>query len=224
MHNTLLYLTVFATGALASPRPEIEVVQVRQVLKRQDISSIDIGDIIPSGCLPPTDLPPVPTPPADVVSALASWTDPCNIPTLTGQAGRDYSSYQSEIASWGQQNQPKMDSWLSAYTTACPYAASMSMPDLPSINFSDSAAIGSFLASNTLGLSQISCNGPKETGSSHPGTTKASPQGSSGTISGAASNAAATSASPSTGAAPQQTGFALAAGAALGIFGVAAVL
>ena len=81
--------------------------------------------------------------------------------------------------------------------TGCSYYSEV--PDLVTINPTDSAAIGSFLASNTLGLSQLSCSGgAKETGKG-------------GALGG------------SSGAAPQATGFA-AVGVLAGVAGMVAVL
>ena len=220
MVNCYILVAYFAALAIAAPRAEVEVVQIRQVLKRQDLSSFDLGSfssldlgslssllptlesipsidintLIPSACQAPSDLPEPPTPPANVVSALATWTNACEIPSLTGQAEKDYSSFQSAYSEWSDENSPKLISWVSAMKTACPGLGS-DIPDYVTMNPTDSAAIGSFLASNTLGLSQLSC----------PGGTKETAKGG------------------SSGAAPQPTAFA-AAGVLAGVAGLVAVL
>ncbi|KAF1972657.1 hypothetical protein BU23DRAFT_155623 [Bimuria novae-zelandiae CBS 107.79] len=54
MTLSLLYIALLTTSALAAPRPEVEVVQVRELVKRQDPTpSIDLGGLV---SLIPTDL------------------------------------------------------------------------------------------------------------------------------------------------------------------------
>ncbi|KAL1592017.1 hypothetical protein SLS60_011609 [Paraconiothyrium brasiliense] len=62
MAKTLFSVALLTTVALAAPRPDVEVVQVRQVEKRQE-SSVDLTDLIPTSIdlgdlssLIPTDL------------------------------------------------------------------------------------------------------------------------------------------------------------------------
>ncbi|KAJ4350338.1 uncharacterized protein N0V89_008959 [Didymosphaeria variabile] len=62
MTKSLLSVALLTTVALAAPRPDVEVVQVRQVEKRQE-SSVDLSDLIPTSIdlgdlasLIPTDL------------------------------------------------------------------------------------------------------------------------------------------------------------------------
>lgn len=222
MLQSYILAAYLASSALAAPRAEVEVIEIRQALKRQDSSSFDLNPftsldlgsfssllpslaplpsinldtIIPSACRVPTDIPQAPTPPANVVSALATWTNYCDVPSLTGQADQDYSSYQSAVSKWNDENGAKFSSWFSVVKTGCSYYSEV--PDLVTFNPTDSAAIGSFLASNTLGLSQLSCSGAKETGKG-------------GTLGG------------SSGAAPQPTAFA-AVGVLAGVAGMIAVL
>ncbi|KAJ4299469.1 hypothetical protein N0V90_004714 [Kalmusia sp. IMI 367209] len=251
MSLSILSIALLASSALAAPRPEIEVVQVRQVAKRQDTSSIDLGDLlpssidlgdlssllpssldlgdfstlIPSGCLPPSDLEEAPTPPPDVVSAIQTWSDYCHAPSFTGSVAEHYSSYQSEALSWASKNEPELESWLSAFSTDCPYASLMP---------TGTADLSSLLGSYSIPLSLASCGGSsvKETGTPSAKTTggsgttgSAGSAATTGSASGATGASAASGSGPvTTGAAPQQTAFAAAAGVVAGIAGIVAVL
>jgi hypothetical protein len=191
-------LTVtFAATVLASPRPITEVVQVREVAKRQDVSSFDFGTLIPSACLPPSTLDPAPTPPADILTALATWTDPCETPSFTGDAKKEYESYTSALSSWADNVEPALSSWQKEYSTACPYAS------LATLDTSVTLALSDF-----TNLASCGATGAKTTG------------GADATGTGGADATGA----GSTGAAPQQTAFAAAAGLLAGVAGVVAIL
>lgn len=49
MAPSLFTIALFSTAALAAPRPEVEVVQVRELVKRQDPTDLDLNDLIPTG-------------------------------------------------------------------------------------------------------------------------------------------------------------------------------
>ncbi|KAF2115962.1 hypothetical protein BDV96DRAFT_574876 [Lophiotrema nucula] len=194
MRSSIAIVTLFAGLALASPRPEIEVIQVREIARRQgDTSSIDLGAL--SACIAPSSIATLadslPTAPSDVLSALLSNTDPCHLPSFTGSVGSQYSSYTSALSEWNKENGSKIQEWESSYMTDCPYAATMSIPALTP---SDTA----------LAFSLASC-GATATGKGNTAT-----------------GAQATGAGASTGAAPQNTGFAAAAGAVVGVVGLVA--
>ncbi|KAF2812160.1 uncharacterized protein BDZ99DRAFT_460930 [Mytilinidion resinicola] len=210
MRSTILLTTLFTATVLASPHPHAEIIQIRQVERRQDVSSIDINTLIPSGCIPPSGLLAVPTAPSAVLSALATWTNPCEVPSLTGAAGAEYTSYKSAISSWAKENSAKLESWESAYKTACPYAATMSLPTV--------------VASNTALLSLASCGATakSESAATLKSGAATSQSGSAATAANAATASGSNSAS--TGAAAQQTAFAAAAGILAGFAGVVAVL
>ncbi|KAF2799285.1 hypothetical protein K505DRAFT_321270 [Melanomma pulvis-pyrius CBS 109.77] len=189
MRSSIVFTTLFTATVLASPRPNVEIVQIRQVERRQDTSSIDLGDLIPSGCIFPTDIAPVPTAPLAVASAFASFTNPCAIPSITGSAASQYSSYTSALSSWAKENSAKIESWESAFKTACPLAS----VTLPSVSLPSNTAL--------LSLSIASCGATLKSGGDATGTATGS---------------------GSTGAAPQQTVFAAAAGILAGFAGVVA--
>jgi len=213
MRSTAIFTTLFTATVLASPYHNAEVVQVRQVERRQDYSSIDLSTLIPSGCLPPNLN--VPTAPAAVLSAIAAVTNPCDIPSITGSAGSEYTSYTKALSSWYDHNSGKLESWASAYKTACPLAGTMSVPDL--------------LPSNTALLSLASCGAGATSKSGGDATSKSGAAATSGTGTGSVPTAGAqatgtNAGAGSTGAAPQQTALAAAAGILAGIAGVVAVL
>lgn len=168
MRSTISLAVIFAATALASPRPVAEVIQVREVVGRQDISSIDLGTLIPSGCLPPSTLEPAPTPPSGILSALATWTDPCETPSFTGDASEQYKSYTSALSSWAENVAPAFSSWQEEYSTACPYAS------MATLDASMTAAISdftNFACSSTKGPDAT--DKPNATGA---GSTGAAPQ------------------------------------------------
>lgn len=112
-------------------------------------------------CYPPTDsLPPVPTAPPEVQSALASiissqtnlCPDNSNLPTITGTAGSDYSSYITAWGSWAREHGTAILSWDSAYPTACPQEENDERIDKEGralLNLKDCAAFGA-AATSTL--------------------------------------------------------------------------
>lgn len=229
MALSLLSVALLATSAMAAP--SVEVVQVREIAQRQDIgdlasllpTDIDLSDIlptsidlaaiaslIPSGCLPPQSLTP-PTPPADVLSALATYSDYCHEPSFTGTVGEHYSSYESEASAWASKNEPALSSWLDSFTTACPYASL-----LPT----EAADISSLLGSYSIPMSMASCGSTassKETGSATPKPTGAAASGN-GTKPADPKN------SEFPGAASQQSALVAAAGLVAGLVGFVAVL
>ncbi|KAF2731328.1 hypothetical protein EJ04DRAFT_514678 [Polyplosphaeria fusca] len=193
MYTTLL-LTLAAT-ALAKPTPFAEVIQVREIARRQDLSSFDLGTLIPSACLPPSSImaltSDLPTLPADVESAFQTWspTNACETPKFTGSVGSAYSSYNSAASSWAKENAGKFNDWYNEYKTGCPYAASLSLPALPT----DPNAL----------LTAAGC-----TGANAPTALGGGNNGGNGGNGG------------STGAAPRQTALAAAAGMLAGVAGM----
>lgn len=207
MRSTLVLSALTASTVLASPH----IVQVRQIAARQDASSIDfatlvptdisiptdLSSLIPSGCLPPSDIEAAPTPPPAVISALASVTDVCEEPKITGSASSQYKSYTDALSSWGKENSGKIEDWASKFSTACPYASATENMNLPALT-------------ETGWLSLASCS------------NKATGTGSGGKATGSGTGSAA--GAESTGAAAQMgTGFA-AAGLIAGFAGVVAAL
>jgi hypothetical protein len=49
MAPSLLTIALLSTAALAAPRPEVEVVQVRELVRRQDPTDLDLSDLLPTG-------------------------------------------------------------------------------------------------------------------------------------------------------------------------------
>jgi hypothetical protein len=129
MHSITLAASLFFTIALALPKAKLEVIQVREIVKprQDDSSSLDLG--VPTGCIMPDSIMSielsVPTAPPAVLSALVSFTDACNLPTLTGSVSSQYSSYQEAISSWYSQYGDVIMSWSETYQTACPIYASI---------------------------------------------------------------------------------------------------
>ena len=194
MRSSTALATLLSASALASPRPEVEVIQVREIARRQgDASSLDLGAL--SACIPPSSIASladaIPTAPSGVLSALLSNTNPCQLPSFTGSVGSQYSSYTSALSEWNKENSSKIQEWESSYMTACPYAATMSIPALTP-------------SETALAFSLASCG--------------ATTTGKGNTVTGAQ----ATGSGASTGAAPQQTAFAAAVGAVAGIVGLVA--
>jgi hypothetical protein len=155
--------------------------------------------------MPPSELASAPTPPADVRSALLSYTDACNEPSFTGDVGKHYTSWSSEAEAWASSNGPALTSWLSAFETACPYATA---------DGTGAAGISSLLASYSPDIPSCSTG----TGAKPTGSNTAKQTGPSESKSGAAQSGS------NTGAAPQQTAFAAAAGVIAGFAGMVAYL
>ncbi|KAF2488423.1 hypothetical protein BU16DRAFT_532215 [Lophium mytilinum] len=219
MRSTIILTTLFTATVLASPHPKVDVIQVRQVERRQDASSIDLSTLIPSACILPSSLQAVPTAPSAVLSALATWTNPCEIPSITGSAGAEYTSYTSALSSWAKANSAKLESWESVYKTACPFAATLSA--------GSALSVPTVLPTNTALMSLASCGATTKAGGHATAASKSggdAATSASGSAASAATASASGSSAVSTGAAAQQTAFAAVAGMLAGFVGVVAAL
>lgn len=254
MALSLLSIALLTTSALAAPRPEVEVVQVRQLVRRQDPTSIDLSDLIPTsvdlGDILPTESLDLSSLIGDISTYLPSDFDGClppsdlpeppAIPTDVASAAMTYTDVCQEPSFTGT-----LGEHYSSYLSAASKYESENGPALSSwINgLSTNCPYASLVGvpTDAAGLSDLigsytipSCAGTTQSTAKETGSTTAKPTGSSAT-GGAASGTGSekptgTSASGSetaaqaTGAAPQQSAFAAVAGVVAGFAGIVAVL
>jgi hypothetical protein len=234
MHSITLAASLFFTIALALPKAKLEVIQVREIVKarQDDSSSLELG--VPTGCIMPDSIMSielsVPTAPPAALSALVSFTDACNLPTLTGSVSSQYSSYQQAISSWYSQYGDVIMNWSESYQTACPIYASI----MQSVSMGSAVNTAEFLSLATASCSDDSTASDAGVVATSSGedakTTSTADSESTGSGTGSAPTGSAAqsdsggAASATTNAAPHQTLYAAAAGLVVGLAGVVAVL
>ncbi|KAF2973435.1 hypothetical protein GQX73_g102 [Xylaria multiplex] len=159
----------------------------------------------------------VPTPPADLLTATLP-ADPCATPSFTGSLQSEWNSYTSEALQWYASH----TSDFASFFTACPDLVDESATNVP-VCSSDLAGLGGAATTTppaqTTGSSE-SASSPTVTDATTTGATE-----SEATSSAGASSSQSPSSTVSTGAAPHQTSFVMAAAvAAVGFMGAVAVL
>ncbi|KAM7197228.1 infection structure specific protein [Rhypophila sp. PSN 637] len=197
--------------------------QVKRVLEARQTGGGD-GGAIPTCIRPLVSLySSLPTPPPEVVN-LTPPTDPCAPFTPPPSAAAPYSSFSSEVVSWWGEHSSDIISALSS----CPQVTA-----LPGAGDAISSIEGAICTSTRAGgddddssSTGTESSGPEETGTdsddhgtmSHGATDAPTPTGTAG-------GAAGTTSKSTAGAfAARETGFAGAAMAAAGFFGVVAML
>ena len=228
MSLSLLSIALLSTAALAVPHPEVEVVEVRHLVKRQDPTPVDLNDFLPTG-VDLSDLESLyPTAPIDISSLLGDISTlvpsdvlPCLppsdlpripvIPLDVGEAVATYTGLCAEPTCTGTVGQH----YSSYISEASKYAEDngavlSSWLEGYSTNCPYATAIPT--ASELLGgYSLPSCGNATKTGA-----TTAKPTNPSATTGGAPEEA--------TGAASQRNAFAAVAGVVAGFAGLVAVL
>ncbi|KAK4210475.1 infection structure specific protein [Rhypophila decipiens] len=204
--------------------------QVKRALEARQTAGGDVS--MPAGAIPTCIQPlfslysSLPTPPPEIVHLSITGNDPCAPFTPPPSAAAPYSSYSSEVVSWFGEHSSEIMSAISScpQVTALPGAGDAISSLEGSICTSTPAAGGGDDDSSSTGTES---SGPEETGTdsmdhgtmSHGATDAPTPTGTAG------GGAAGTTSKSTAGAfAARETGFAGAAMAAAGFFGVVAML
>lgn len=250
MSLSLLSVALLATSALAAPRPEVEVVQVRELVKRQDPTSVDLADLIPTGLdlsalesLIPTGSVDLSSLLGDISTALPSGLMGClppdNLlavptpPANVASAIMTYTDYCHEPSFTGSLGAE----WSSYVSAVSKYSdehgeeisswISALSTDCPyaSLIPTNAGQVSELIGSYTIPSCTGSSQGPKETGATTPKASTGSEKPT-GTAAETKSDASGTAGAPAqnTGAAPKQTALAAVAGAIAGFAGFVAVL
>ncbi|KAI0541562.1 hypothetical protein GGR58DRAFT_456478 [Xylaria digitata] len=153
----------------------------------------------------------VPTPPADLLTATLP-ADPCVTPSFTGSLQSEWSSYTSEALQWYASHTADFANFLTACSDLVDESAATNLP----VCSSDLAGLGG--VATTTPPAQTT--GPTVTDATTTAATESGAASSAG-----ASSSQSPSSTVSTGAAPHETSFVMAAAvAAAGFMGAVAVL
>lgn len=227
MAKTLLSVALLATAALAAPRPAaVEVVQVRQIEKRQE-SSVDLSDLLPTdinlsdlATALPTDIAiPTDLDLSSILDGIATLLPSgCQIPSAFASVPTPPADVQSAILSYTDFcHEPSFTGSLGArYTSYISEAEAWASSNGPAFSswaadFATECPYASDIATDPAGISSLlasysatipSCGSATATGSKQTGGNSAKETGSATT--GAASGTAGSQASGASGA-PQST-------------------
>ncbi|KAF2653442.1 hypothetical protein K491DRAFT_718052 [Lophiostoma macrostomum CBS 122681] len=230
MYLTTLTISVslFLSTVFAHPRASLEVVQIRQIHKRQDD--------IPSACYVPATgalsyATEIPTLPNDVIYAMVTLSNSCDVESAKGTIGAQVTSYESALQSWWTGYSKEIRSWETWYKSACPYASDLQPVSLDYSSDFFLLPLATCVDVSSDGTSEATETGSAEPASSETGTGSAAATTGTGSTESTKSNggtketsSAAGATGATTGGAPQPTLFAAAAGLVAGFVGVVAAL
>ncbi|KAI1133236.1 hypothetical protein F5Y10DRAFT_229701 [Nemania abortiva] len=216
---------MFSKALLAATVIGAATAQVPAIAKREFIENrqdgLDLDPACESALSAVTTLyASVPTPPADLLSQSLP-TDPCVTPSFTGKLESEWVSYTSAAFQWYSSHSDELNSFITACSGLVDESAATDIP----VCSTAVTGVTSAAATTTSESQTTKSSGGSSSGSAPTSTGAAATSSAASSSSSAAGSGSAASSTVSTGAAPRETGFVVAAAmAAAGFMGAVAAL